>query len=221
MRKADREQIDLWFYEKEAIAQGHRVIAGIDEAGRGPLAGPVVAAAVILPFDCDIDGIFDSKQLSEKKRDIAFDKIMEIATSIGVGIVDAGEIDRINILQATYQAMRAAIIQLTVRANLLLIDGNPIRNFGHQHMGIVKGDSKSASIAAASIIAKVTRDRIMCEYDQVFPQYGFAKHKGYPSEDHLKMLALHGVSEIHRRSFGPVRDTKKELSRNWVQTELF
>lgn len=210
MRKIN--DIDLWAYEREAMAAGRRVVAGIDEAGRGPLAGPVVAAAVILPMDCDTEGIFDSKQLSAQKRDAAFDKIRQIALSVGVGIVEEGEIDRINILQATYRAMRGAVAGLRMRADLYLVDGYPIRDFEHPQQGIVGGDAKSASIAAASVIAKVTRDRIMCLYDEMFPQYGFAQHKGYPTEDHMRLIGIHGVCEIHRRSFGPVRD---QLSLPW------
>ncbi|MHB0998255.1 MAG: ribonuclease HII [Armatimonadota bacterium] len=215
--------VDLWQYERMAMKQGFTVIAGIDEAGRGPLAGPVVASAVILPFDCNIEGINDSKKLTPKRRDAAYEKIMEIALGIGIGIIDAKVIDSINILQATYRAMHAAILKLPVQANLCLVDGNPIRNFGHPHKAIVGGDGKSASIAAASIIAKVTRDRIMCEYDAVYPQYGFAKHKGYGSEDHMRCLAEYGVCEIHRRSFVPVRNcipAEEEVDRIWVQTDL-
>ena len=208
--------IDLWFYERAVLAQGHQVVAGIDEAGRGPLAGPVVAAAVILPPDCDIDGICDSKQLSIKKREVACEKIRNLALGIGIGIVDPEEIDRLNILQATYRAMRAAAAGLTVRADIFLVDGYPIRDFDHPQIGIVGGDGKSVSIAAASIIAKVTRDRIMCIYDGIYPQYGFARHKGYPTEEHLEKLAIHGVCDIHRRSFGPVAE---ELNLLWERTE--
>lgn len=186
------------------MGRGYARVAGIDEAGRGPLAGPVVAAAVVLPFECDTSGIFDSKQLSEKKRELAFDKIYEIAAGVGVGIVDAAEIDRLNILQATYAAMREAVGKLPCGADIYLVDGYPIRGFEYTQSGIVKGDAKSASIAAASIIAKVTRDRLMYEYDRVYPEYGFAKHKGYPTKDHMESLAVHGACAIHRRSFGPV-----------------
>ncbi|MCX6375299.1 MAG: ribonuclease HII, partial [Armatimonadetes bacterium] len=173
-------------------------------AGRGPLAGPVVAAAVILPLNCDIEGIYDSKQLSPARREAAFEKLLTLALDIGIGVVDEAEIDRINILQATYRAMRAAVSGMTLQADLFLVDGYPIREFERPQLGIMDGDCLSASIAAASIIAKVTRDRIMCYYDGFFPQYGFARHKGYATEEHLEMLAIHGVCEIHRRSFGPV-----------------
>ncbi len=209
---AKTDDIDLWAYEREAVAAGHRIVAGIDEAGRGPLAGPVVAAAVILPMGCDIAGIFDSKQLSPEKRDQAFDKICGIALGVGVGVVGENEIDQINILQATYRAMRGAVAGLRMRAGLYLVDGYPIRDFEYPQRGIVGGDAKSASIAAASIIAKVTRDRIMCMYDEFWPQYGFARHKGYPTEEHMRMIETHGICEIHRRSFGPVRD---QLSLPW------
>jgi ribonuclease HII len=205
----NHNEIDLWAYERDAVARGQRVVAGIDEAGRGPLAGPVVAAAVILPMDCDIQGIFDSKQLSARKRDSAFDKIQETALGIGVGIVEEADIDRINILQATYRAMRGAVAGLGIRADVYLVDGYPIRDFEYAQVGIVDGDCKSASIAAASIVAKVTRDRIMCMYDEMFPQYGFARHKGYPTEEHMRLMGIHGVCEIHRRTFGPVRDQLK------------
>ncbi|HUV05729.1 MAG TPA: ribonuclease HII [Armatimonadota bacterium] len=202
--REDRKSADLWFYERMALAQGHCMIVGVDEAGRGPLAGPVVAAAVVLPFDCDIDGIRDSKQLSPRKREAAFEKIYGLALSIGIGIVEQNEIDRMNILQATYRAMRGAISGLDVQVDVVLVDGYPIRDFDLLQMGIVSGDTKSASIAAASIVAKVTRDRIMCKFDRIFPQYGFAGHKGYSTEEHLEKLAAHGVCEIHRRSFAPV-----------------
>ena len=210
MERESRDGTDLWHYERAATARGYRAVAGVDEAGRGPLAGPVVAAAVVLSPGCDIEGIQDSKLLSPRKRETAFEKIQGIALGIGVGIVDAEEIDRINILQATYRAMRMAINELSATADLFLIDGYPIRNFERPQMGIFGGDSKSVSIAAASIVAKVTRDRIMREYDSVFPEYGFAKHKGYPTEEHLEKLARHGVCAIHRRTFGPVAH---ELSR--------
>jgi len=204
MRREERENTDLWLYERMVLAQGHRVVAGVDEAGRGPLAGPVVAVAVVLPLDCDTHGIYDSKQLPPRKREAAFEKISSLALGIGIGIVDQNEIDRMNILQATYRAMRGAIGGLDMGVDAVLVDGYPIRDFHLPQMGITSGDTKSASIAAASIVAKVTRDRIMCKYHDIFPQYGFAKHKGYPTEEHIEKLAAHGVCEIHRRSFAPV-----------------
>jgi len=203
--------MDLWAFERAARKRGHRIIAGIDESGRGPLAGPVVAAAVILPFECDTQGINDSKQLSHLQREAAFTRILSLALDLGVGIVEEGEIDRINILQATYRAMRGAVCGLSVRPEFFLVDGYPIRDFEHPQEGIIDGDCKSASIAAASIVAKVARDRIMRLYDGIFPQYGFARHKGYPTEEHLRMLAIHGACEIHRRSFRPVA----QLNLDW------
>jgi len=220
---AQPEKIDMWHYEKLVAAQGFRIVAGIDEAGRGPIAGPVVAAAVVLPFHCDIEGINDSKKLTPAKREAAFAKITSMAKGIGVGIVDEEEIDRINILQATYKAMHLAAAQLTVGVSLFLVDGNPVKGLGYPHRAIVKGDAKSASIAAASIIAKVTRDRIMCGYHAVYPEYGFNKHKGYLSEEHKESLFKHGACKIHRRSFEPVKSLCKEeeAPKQWVQTELF
>jgi ribonuclease HII len=197
------EGTDFWFHEKAAVAEGFRVVAGVDEAGRGPLAGPVVAAAVVLPFCCDADGIDDSKKLTPAQRDELFDRIQGLALGIGVGIVGPEEIDRINILQATYLAMKQAIRDLNMTVDLFLVDGSPIRDFGHPNRCIVGGDGLSASIAAASIVAKVTRDRIMCEYDAEYPQYGFAQHKGYGTKEHMQSLAIHGVCAIHRRSFAP------------------
>jgi ribonuclease HII len=218
------EPVDMWHYEKLVAAQGFRIVAGIDEAGRGPIAGPVVAAAVVLPFHCDIDGINDSKKLTPAKREAAFAKITSMAKGIGVGIVDAEEIDRINILQATTKAMHMAAAQLALDVKLFLVDGNPVKGLGYPHRAIVKGDAKSASIAAASIIAKVTRDRMMCEYHAVYPEYGFDKHKGYLSEEHKSSLFKHGACKIHRRSFEPVKSLcsqEEDAPRQWVQTELF
>jgi len=216
MPEEGRESIDLWSHERAALARGHRVVAGVDEAGRGPLAGPVVAAAVILPFGCDVEGIFDSKQLTPRQREDSYRKIRATALSIGTGVVGPGEIDRINVLRATYRAMRLAIRQLSVEPDFVLADGYPIRNFEYPHLGIVSGDCKSACIAAASIVAKITRDRIMCEYDALYPQYGFAKHKGYPTPEHIENLARHGVCDIHRKSFRPVA---KELESFWERKE--
>lgn len=223
MVKKIAESIDMWYYERLMLSQGFDIVAGIDEVGVGPLAGPVVAAVVVLPPECPIDGINDSKQLTPKRRETAFIAIQEIAVSVGIGIVDPPEIDRINILQAAHQAMRIAITKLTLEVKLYLVDGRPIRNFGYPHKAIIGGDGKSASIAAASIIAKVTRDRIMCEYDAVYPQYGFANHKGYGSEEHLKNLREFGACEIHRKSFAPVKDlisSDNGGTREWVQRDL-
>ena len=176
-------------------------ICGIDEAGRGPLAGPVVAAAAVLPKDCQIFYLNDSKKLSEKKRDLLFDEIKEKAVAYGIGIVSPQVIDEINILQATYEAMRQAISQLNVIPEILLNDAVTIPGVDIMQVPIVKGDAKSVSIAAASILAKVTRDRMMMEYDQIYPEYGFAKHKGYGTAAHIAALKEYGTCPIHRRTF--------------------
>ena len=176
-------------------------ICGIDEAGRGPLAGPVVAAAAVLPKDCQSFYLNDSKKLSEKKRDLLFDEIKEKAVAYGIGIVSPQVIDEINILQATYEAMRQAISQLNVIPEILLNDAVTIPGVDIMQVPIVKGDAKSVSIAAASILAKVTRDRMMMEYDQIYPEYGFAKHKGYGTAAHIAALKEYGPCPIHRRTF--------------------
>ena len=176
-------------------------ICGIDEAGRGPLAGPVVAAAAVLPKDCQIFYLNDSKKLSEKKRDLLFDEIKEKAVAYGIGIVSPQVIDEINILQATYEAMRQAISQLNVIPEILLNDAVTIPGVDIMQVPIVKGDAKSVSIAAASILAKVTRDRMMMEYDQIYPEYGFAKHKGYGTAAQIAALKEYGPCPIHRRTF--------------------
>ena len=176
-------------------------ICGIDEAGRGPLAGPVVAAAAVLPKDCQIFYLNDSKKLSEKKRDLLFDEIKEKAVAYGIGIVSPQVIDEINILQATYEAMRQAISQLNVIPEILLNDAVTIPGVDIMQVPIVKGDAKSVSIAAASIWAKVNRDRMMMEYDQIYPEYGFAKHKGYGTAAHIAALKEYGPCPIHRRTF--------------------
>lgn len=176
-------------------------ICGIDEVGRGPLAGPVVAGAVILPKDCDILYLNDSKQLSEKKREELYDVIMEKAVSTGLGYVSPERIDEINILQATYEAMREAISQLDPVPDLLLNDAVNIPGVSVKQVPIIKGDAKSISIAAASIIAKVTRDRLMVQYDSVYPEYGFASNKGYGAQMHIDALRKYGPTPIHRRSF--------------------
>ena len=176
-------------------------ICGIDEVGRGPLAGPVVAGAVILPKDCDILYLNDSKQLSEKKREELYDVIMEKAVATGLGLVAPERIDEINILQATYEAMRQAIGNLSVQPDLLLNDAVTIPKVNIRQVPIIKGDAKSISIAAASIIAKVTRDRLMIQYDSVFPEYGFASNKGYGAAAHIEALRKYGPTPIHRKSF--------------------
>ena len=182
-------------YEKEGL------ICGIDEVGRGPLAGPVVAGAVILPKNCEILYLNDSKQLSAEKREQLYDIILEHAVAVGIGIVSPQRIDEINILQATYEAMRQAIEKLNPQPAVLLNDAVRIPQVAIQQVPIIKGDAKSVSIAAASIVAKVTRDRMMEQYEEVFPGYGFARNKGYGSKDHIEALQTMGPTAIHRRSF--------------------
>ena len=176
-------------------------ICGIDEAGRGPLAGPVAAGAVILPKDCQILYLNDSKKLSEKRREELFSEIREKAVAFGVGIVSPERIDEINILQATYEAMRQAIGQLSVTPQILLNDAVTIPQVTIRQVPIIKGDAKSVSIAAASILAKVTRDHMMAEYDRLYPEYGFAKHKGYGTAAHIAAIREYGPCPIHRRTF--------------------
>lgn len=195
------EAKDLWLYEKEAFAEGFEIVCGVDEAGRGPLAGPVCAAAVILPKGIEIEGLNDSKKLTDKKRRELYDVIVEKAVSYGIAMADETEIDEINILQATFLAMQRALDKLTVKPNLALIDGNRAKDFGLPVRTIVKGDSLSASIAAASILAKVTRDKLMEELDETYPQYGFAVHKGYGTKRHYEALREFGPCKIHRRTF--------------------
>lgn len=190
---------ELFAYEREYEAYAH--ICGIDEVGRGPLAGPVVACAVILSKDCDILYINDSKKLSEKKREALYEEIMVKAEAVGIGIVGPERIDEINILQATYEAMREAISKLDIQPDLLLNDAVKIPGVDIPQVSIIKGDAKSASIGAASIVAKVTRDRMMVEYDSIFPEYGFAGNKGYGTAVHIEALKQHGPTPIHRRSF--------------------
>lgn len=188
-------------YEISAREKGYKAVCGVDEAGRGPLAGPVYAAAVILPEGCEIDGLNDSKKLSEKKREALFDVIIEKATAYCVASVDAKTIDEINILQATYAAMKKAVEGLGVPADYALIDGNRMPPLAIDGETVIKGDGISMSIAAASILAKVSRDRYMYELDKQLPQYQFARHKGYGTKLHYEMLAEHGISEHHRMSF--------------------
>lgn len=202
MRKLEAERARteaLRKYEREYASHG--MICGIDEVGRGPLAGPVVAGAVILPKDCDILYINDSKKLSAAKREELFDVIMEKAVAVGIGMAGPERIDEINILQATYEAMREAISKLSQKPDILLNDAVTIPGVAIRQVPIIKGDAKSISIGAASIVAKVTRDRLMVEYDRILPGYGFASNKGYGSAKHIAALKELGPSPIHRRSF--------------------
>lgn len=202
LQKLEAEKKRIWElgrFEREYAEYGY--VCGIDEVGRGPLAGPVVAGAVILPKDCDILYINDSKKLSEKKREELYDVIMEKAVAVGIGMVGPARIDEINILQATYEAMREAIQKLSVTPDILLNDAVTIPGVSIRQVPIIKGDAKSISIGAASIVAKVTRDRLMVEYDKIMPEYGFASNKGYGAAAHIQALKEHGPSPIHRASF--------------------
>ena len=191
----------MWEYEHKYAQEGYCAICGVDEAGRGPLAGPVCAAAVILPMDIEIPGLNDSKKLSDKKRRELFPIICEKAIAYGIAFADHREIDEINILQATYLAMERAIAQLSVKADFALIDGNRAKDFGIPLETVVGGDGRSASIAAASVLAKVTRDDYMLEMAKTYPQYGFEIHKGYGTKAHYGALTEHGPCPIHRLSF--------------------
>lgn len=215
MTKQEREQVlreklqTMQVYERELRAAGKRYIAGVDEVGRGPLAGPVVAACVVLPEDFDVLGVDDSKKLSEKKREQLYDAILSEALAYGIGMQDNASIDEINILEATKEAMRCAIIEAEQRLrektgcgiDHILIDALTLREVAIPQSGIIKGDSASLSIAAASILAKVTRDRMMVEYDSIYPGYAFAKNKGYGTKAHYEGLQAQGMTPIHRRSF--------------------
>lgn len=195
------DYINMWEIEDLHFEQGVKVICGVDEAGRGPLAGPVCAAAVILPPHADIPGLNDSKKLSDKRRRELFPMIKDQAVAYGIGIATHEEIDKINILQATFLAMERALENLSVRPDLALIDGNREKDFGIPVQTVVKGDSCSASIAAASILAKVTRDDMMQDLAEQYPQYGFEVHKGYGTRAHYAALTEHGPSPIHRMTF--------------------
>ena len=193
--------INLWEIENSLYSEGYKMICGVDEAGRGPLAGPVCAAAVILPKGLVLPGLNDSKKLTDKKRRELFPIIKEQAIAYGIGLASHEEIDEINILQATYLAMERAIAQLEGKADFALIDGNRAKDFGLPVRTVVKGDSLSASIAAASVLAKVTRDDIMLEMAEKYPEYGFEVHKGYGTKAHYEALRNHGHSSIHRMTF--------------------
>lgn len=193
--------LDMWEYEQKYYDQGFNIVCGIDEAGRGPLAGPVCAAAVILPKNVEIPGLNDSKKLSDKKRRELYPIIKEKAIAWGIAFADEKEIDEINILQATYLAMERAVAQLSVKPEILLVDGNRAKDFGIPAETVVHGDSLSASIAAASVLAKVSRDDLMLEMAERYPQYAFEIHKGYGTKAHCEAILANGPCEIHRRTF--------------------
>ena len=207
--------IDLWKYEKDLYDKGINVIGGVDEAGRGPLFGPVVAACVVLPSDFVLEGLTDSKKLSEKKRNIFYDYIMKNSVAVAVGIVSAEEIDEINIYAASKKAMVMAINEVREKIDLeyVLSDAMPIE-LDIPVMPIIKGDAKSITIAAASVIAKVTRDRIMYEFDEKYPEYGFKNHKGYPTKNHLLALEKYGVISGYRKTYGPVKRLLEDKNDN-------
>lgn len=198
--------LDMWAFEKQARVAGFVNPAGLDEAGRGPLAGPVVSAAVMLPDTLPVSGIRDSKKISPKNREKLFDEILCHAMAVGVGIVEPAEIDRINILQAALLSMAIAVRNMNQAPDYLLIDGTFTISSVLPQKAIPKGDALSISIAAASIVAKVTRDRIMAQYASQYPEFDFLKHKGYPTKAHKEAIRIHGVSPIHRRSFKGVRE---------------
>jgi len=197
-----------WFDERIAHREGHSHVAGIDEAGRGPLAGPVVAACVVLPFEADFALVADSKALSDQARRRALDELHRSGAAVGTGEASPAEIDELNILRATHLAMGRALANCPVRPSYALVDGLPVPSLPVPHRAIVRGDATCLSIAAASIVAKVTRDAIMMEMDAAHPGYGFARHKGYPTRAHLEALVRLGPSPVHRRSFAPVRDSQ-------------
>ncbi len=201
---------DTFAIERSLVIQGYITVAGTDEAGRGPLAGPVVAACVILPPNCQYQQFQDSKKISAKTRSELVQRLVELEAKIGVGIISAADIDRLNILQASLLAMRVAVEQLTVMPDFLLVDGKFTVPVSLPQEAYVKGDSRSASISAASIVAKVTRDAIMEKYHLEYPQYNFARHKGYPTAEHRRVIREIGPCPIHRQSFKPVRDWLKK-----------
>lgn len=203
MKEKELERlIKLKEIEENLYEQGNKYICGIDEAGRGPLAGPVVVAAVIMPKDSLIEGVNDSKKVSEKKREKLYEEITETAIAWGVGIIDQKEIDDINILNSTKKGLTIALKELAIKPNLILVDAlTNIDTLGIPYQSIIKGDAKSYSIAAASIIAKVTRDRIMRQWDEIYPEYGFEKHKGYGTKVHIEAIKEYGICPLHRKSF--------------------
>jgi ribonuclease HII len=196
---------DLYQYERELIKNGINLIAGVDEVGRGPLVGPVVTAAVILPVNYKLEGLTDSKKLTPKKRDKFYDIIMHDAISVSIGMKDAKVIDEVNIYEATKLAMMDAINDLNIKPEHVLIDAMPL-DISIPHTSIIKGDAKSLSIAAASVIAKVTRDRMLDELDLKYPMYNYKKNKGYPTKEHIEAINKYGIIDGYRKTFGPVRD---------------
>ena len=201
-KKEEQRLLQLKEIDKEFFNMGMKYVCGIDEAGRGPLAGPVVVASVILPENSMIEGVNDSKKISESKREKLYDIILEEAISYGIGIIYQDEIDEINILQATKKGLHEAVANMDVKPNVILVDAlTGIDTLGIPYKSIIKGDAKSYSIGAASIIAKVTRDRIMREWDKIYPEYGFAGHKGYGTAKHIEAIKEYGLTPIHRRSF--------------------
>lgn len=205
MTKEELKNIDNYEYERNLRKEGIKLIAGVDEVGRGPLVGPVVAACVILPEKFDLDGLTDSKKLTEKKRDYFFEKIKQQAISIGIGIKDESIIDEVNIYEATKLAMKEAIDNCDIKPEHILIDAMPL-DLDIPTTSIIKGDLKSITISAASVIAKVTRDRMMYELDEKYPMYEFKKNKGYPTKAHMEAIKEYGIIKQHRKTFGPVRD---------------
>lgn len=205
-------KMDLWSYENELFNEGIEFIGGVDEVGRGPLIGDVVAACCVLPKNFKLDGLNDSKKLSEKKRDEYYGYIIENCVAYGIGKVSPKEIDEINIYEASRKAMMLAISEVRKKINLehVLVDAMPLPDLDIQHTPIIKGDSKSISIAAASVIAKVTRDREMYELDKKYPMYGFKNHKGYPTKKHIEAINTYGLIDGYRESYGPVKDIIKE-----------
>ena len=206
---------DLYIYEKELISKGIKLIGGIDEVGRGPLVGPVVAACVILPLNYKLEGLTDSKKLSEKKREKFFDILSKDAISIGIGIIDEKKIDEVNIYEATKLAMTEAFNKMDIKPEHVLIDAMPL-SLPVPTTSIIKGDAKSLTIAAASVIAKVTRDHMMDELHEKYPYYNFKKNKGYPTKEHVEAINKYGIIKEHRKSYGPVKDyIEKNISNKW------
>lgn len=208
--------MDNWKYEKELFNEGYNIIAGVDEVGRGPLIGPVVTACVVLPKNFKLEGLTDSKKISEKKREVFYEYIINNCVAYSVGECSPEEIDKNNILEATKIAMKRAIDKVNKKINLdyILIDGNMKFDFDYKYKSIVKGDSKSISISAASIIAKVTRDRMLIELDKKYPMYGFKNHKGYPTKKHLDAIKNYGLIDGYRMSYGPIKEVINERSTN-------